>query len=236
VYASLYLFTYYTRALVNRYGQLEWELDQRLLGLRLKNWRGHPAQCERIPHPPTAAFDRARWRPGPIVSTTVSPAAGAEGRQPTASNSGDGHVWAHLPLSPPSSSGSGRGGNGEGAFSGYSDAGWPMVEAALARLASSNGVDAASVGATIASAPAYRAAFSEVASGLPPIHGVVVTAVEPNDLVTAHGLVAGLYAQVQTNPLAYRLSSPFTCIRAVITILQHPSHPSIHFSPDYLDT
>ena len=182
------------------YGQLEWELDQRLLGLGLKSWPGHPVLCERVSHPPSAAFDRARWRydtEAAANDTAAGKAALGKGEDRT-----EAHLWAHLPAPAPGGGNSGsssrRGSDVQGgAVAGYSEAGWQMVERALARLTMALGLDTAAAAAMHTWATTYRTAYAAVASGPTPVRGgVVVSAAVSGDMLAINDLAAGLYAQV----------------------------------------
>ena len=92
------------------FGQIEWELDQRVLGLAIKTWGGCcRGECMRITLVPGAMLDRDEAWP-PDVS--------AQDREAATTNMLAGRVQVHLPMA----------GRGNEADSGYGQVGWKRVE------------------------------------------------------------------------------------------------------------
>lgn len=99
------------------YGQMEWELDQRVLGLALKQWGGCARdECHRIPLHPRAMLDRDHaWPPPPPPAPAAeAPVAGMTAREDALLQ---GRVMVHLPMQ-------GRGSEDE---SGYGEVGWKRI-------------------------------------------------------------------------------------------------------------
>jgi hypothetical protein len=100
------------------HGQMEWELDQRVLGLALKQWGGCARhECLRIPLHPRAMLDRDHVWPPPPPPAPAEEAPAAAGMTAREDALLQGRVMVHLPMQ----------GRGSEDGSGYGEVGWKRI-------------------------------------------------------------------------------------------------------------